>query len=86
MSRVKKSELDSELYEGMSEDEVKEAIVKNLRRKQQASVDLKAFREGCNAVITEMDERNEMALDYLSQLRGELPIEVRQPELDRMND
>lgn len=85
MARNKKMELDVDLYTDMNEDELKEAIVKNLRRKQQAEVDLKAFREACNAVITEMDERNDLALEELARLRGEVPI-VASPVASAVGD
>jgi hypothetical protein len=74
MSRNKKTELDMDLYEGMSEEDLKDAIIRNLRQKLQATVDLKAFRDSCNAVIAEMDSRNELALEQLAQIRGDLPI------------
>jgi hypothetical protein len=86
MARAKKQEVDPDLYEGLTETEVKDAIIRNLIRKQQATVDLKAFRDACNSIIVEVDERNEHALEYLAKLRGELPVEAHVPNLDALED
>lgn len=74
MARSKKVEIDIEMYAGLSEDEIKEAIVRSLSRKAQAEIDLKAHQTSYKELIAEMDERISLAMEELRRLRGEVPL------------
>lgn len=75
MPRMKKVEIDPEMFEGMNETELKDAIVKNVKRMKQLKLDLKAFRTNINEQVAELDARNEAALDELAHLKGEAPLQ-----------
>lgn len=65
---AKKTEIDPDMFEGLSKQELKDIIVRNVREIKHRQEDLKDYRNSTNEVIKELDARNEAALDQIQKV------------------
>lgn len=83
MPRQKKSEIDVEVFDGFTAQELKDVIVRNVRQMKKNAADLKAYRNSIVELNNELDARNDAALEELDRLRAEDPsVDVQLPALD----
>ena len=71
MGRQKKFQYDSELYEGMDEAEVKDAVIRNLKQISRLKIELKTHVTSYSDTIKDLEARNDAALEALSFLDDE---------------
>jgi len=62
--------VDADIFNDLSNDELKDTIVKNVREIKRLQSDLKEYRGGVNETIKELDARNEAALDQIDKNSG----------------
>lgn len=71
---AKKNDVDPAMFEDMSEEELKSAIITNLKRIKQLQSDMKTYKASVNENIAEFAARIDVALDALAQVRNEAPV------------
>lgn len=69
MARPKKVEVEFDMYEGFSEKELKDVIVRNLREIKRLQKDLKDYAKGTKETVGELEARNDAALDTLDEIK-----------------